>query len=109
MVGVVVFGLASLAAVWVDTPTALIATRLVAGAGAALIMPTTLSLITAGVPREQRAMGVSVWAAVAGVGGAQGVHHAITLLRDEVDRNMAMLGANSMAEITRDCLRSTPR
>jgi L-lactate dehydrogenase (cytochrome) len=36
----------------------------------------------------------------AAVGGAQGVHHAITLLRDEVDRNMAMLGATSMAEIT---------
>ena len=43
----------------------------------------------------------------AAVGGAQGVHHAITLLRDEVDRNMAMLGATSMAEITRDCLRAT--
>jgi L-lactate dehydrogenase (cytochrome) len=40
----------------------------------------------------------------AAVGGAQGVDHAITLLRDEVDRNMAMLGANSMAEITADCL-----
>lgn len=43
----------------------------------------------------------------AAVGGAQGVHHAITLLRDEVDRNMAMLGATSMAEITPDCLRAT--
>ena len=43
----------------------------------------------------------------AAVGGAQGVHHAITLLRDEVDRNMAMLGATSMAEITPSCLRAT--
>ncbi len=40
----------------------------------------------------------------AAVGGAQGVDHAITLLRDEVDRNMAMLGATHMAGITRDCL-----
>ena len=45
----------------------------------------------------------------AAVGGAQGVDHAITLLRDEVDRNMAMLGATSMAEITKDCLRATQR
>lgn len=72
MVGLVIFGLASLGAVWVDTPTELIATRIVAGIGAALIMPTTLSLITAGVPREQRPIGVSIWAAVAGVGAILG-------------------------------------
>lgn len=72
MAGLVVFGAASLAAIWVDTPLALIATRFAAGIGAALIMPTTLSLITAGVPREQRAIGVSIWAAVAGVGAIMG-------------------------------------
>lgn len=72
MAGVVIFGLASLAAVWVSSPTELIVTRFVAGVGAALIMPTTLSLITAGVPREQRAIGVSIWAAVAGVGAILG-------------------------------------
>lgn len=72
MIGLVVFGLASLAAVWVDTPAGLIGTRFAAGVGAALIMPTTLSLITAGVPREQRAIGVSVWAAVAGIGAILG-------------------------------------
>ncbi|RGE46215.1 alpha-hydroxy-acid oxidizing protein [Comamonas testosteroni] len=43
----------------------------------------------------------------AAVGGEQGVSHAITLLRDEVDRNMAMLGANSIAEVTADCLMAT--
>ena len=32
--------------------------------------------------------------------GAQGVRHAITLLREEVDRNMAMLGVRTMAEVT---------
>lgn len=45
----------------------------------------------------------------AAVGGEQGVSHAITLLRDEVDRNMAMLGANSIAEVTADCLMQVPR
>lgn len=40
----------------------------------------------------------------AAVGGMQGVDHAISLLRDEVDRNMAMLGACSVPEVTPECL-----
>jgi L-lactate dehydrogenase (cytochrome) len=36
----------------------------------------------------------------AAIGGAQGVRHAITLLREEVDRNMAMLGVRSVDEVT---------
>ena len=40
----------------------------------------------------------------AAVGGEAGVRHAIELLRDDVDRNMAMLGACSIHEISRDCL-----
>jgi L-lactate dehydrogenase (cytochrome) len=35
----------------------------------------------------------------AAVGGAAGVRHAISLLRDEVDRDMAMLGASSTDEV----------
>ena len=70
--GLAVFGVASLAAVWVDTPAQLIATRLVAGVGAAMIMPATLSLISAGVPREKRAIAISVWAGVAGAGAILG-------------------------------------
>jgi L-lactate dehydrogenase (cytochrome) len=37
----------------------------------------------------------------AAVGGAAGVAHAITLLRDEVDRNMAMLGVVGCDALTR--------
>ncbi|WP_176079790.1 alpha-hydroxy acid oxidase [Paraburkholderia tropica] len=40
----------------------------------------------------------------AAVGGERGVVHAIELLRDEVDRNMAMLGCNTTDEISVDCL-----
>ncbi|MGU7784349.1 alpha-hydroxy acid oxidase [Burkholderia sp. PU8-34] len=40
----------------------------------------------------------------AAVGGAPGVRHAIGLLHDEVDRNMAMLGTRTVDEITRDAL-----
>ncbi|RKU00061.1 alpha-hydroxy-acid oxidizing enzyme [Burkholderia sp. Nafp2/4-1b] len=38
----------------------------------------------------------------AAVGGVTGVRHAIGLLRDEVDRNMAMLGKVAIREIDRD-------
>ncbi len=72
IVGLAVFAVASLLPVWTDSPTQLIATRIVAGAGAALIMPTTLSLITAGVPESKRPIGVSIWAAVAGAGAIAG-------------------------------------
>lgn len=40
----------------------------------------------------------------AAVGGQAGVGHAIGLLQEEVDRNMAMLGASSLAQITPECL-----
>lgn len=40
----------------------------------------------------------------AAVAGETGVRHAIKLLHDEIDRDMAMLGANTLAEITRERL-----
>ncbi|MFT0171450.1 alpha-hydroxy acid oxidase [Paraburkholderia mimosarum] len=40
----------------------------------------------------------------AAVGGLPGVRHAIELLRDEVDRNMAMLGATSIADVNGEFL-----
>lgn len=40
----------------------------------------------------------------AAVAGETGVRHAIKLLHDEIDRDMAMLGANSIAEINRNML-----
>uniref|UniRef100_UPI0035AE716D alpha-hydroxy acid oxidase n=1 Tax=Hylemonella sp. TaxID=2066020 RepID=UPI0035AE716D len=42
----------------------------------------------------------------AAVAGENGVRRGITLLRDEVSRDMAMLGASSPQEIQRDCLLS---
>jgi L-lactate dehydrogenase (cytochrome) len=44
-----------------------------------------------------------LYAAVAG--GEAGVQHALTLLRDEVDRDMALLGIRSIAEISSDLVR----
>lgn len=40
----------------------------------------------------------------AAVGGAQGVEHAIHLLKTEVDRNMAMLGICQIEELSRACM-----
>lgn len=72
IVGLLAFAVASMLAIWVNGPTQLIGTRLLAGASAALIMPTTLSLITSGVPEDKRPIGVSIWAAVAGAGAIAG-------------------------------------
>ena len=43
----------------------------------------------------------------AAIGGDIGVRHAVKLLKDEVDRNMALLGITTLAEMTRDKLMDT--
>jgi L-lactate dehydrogenase (cytochrome) len=40
----------------------------------------------------------------AAIAGEAGVHHAAGLLREEISRNMAMLGISSVAEMKRDLL-----
>ena len=40
----------------------------------------------------------------AAIAGEAGVHHAVSLLREEISRNMAMLGISSMAEMSRNLL-----
>jgi L-lactate dehydrogenase (cytochrome) len=40
----------------------------------------------------------------AAVAGRAGVDRAISLLKGELDRNMALLGVNSLAEVTPECL-----
>ena len=71
--GLVVFGAASAAAAFAGGVDPLIAARAVMGAGAAFIMPATLSLLVSVFtdPRE-RAMAVGIWAATAGLGVALG-------------------------------------
>lgn len=71
-VGLGVFGLATLAATMADSPGQLVVTRALMGAGAALIMPATLSIITAIFPPEERARAIAVWVGFVGVGGAIG-------------------------------------
>src|SRR6201991_2730956 len=71
--GLTIFGLASLAGGLADSSGALIAARAVMGVGAAMVFPSTLSLLTnVFTERGERARAIGLWGAVTGVGGALG-------------------------------------
>jgi EmrB/QacA subfamily drug resistance transporter len=72
LVGLLIFGIASAAASTVNDPSQLIAARAVAGLGAALIMPATLSIIISSFPGHERPRAIAIWVGFAGVGGALG-------------------------------------
>lgn len=67
--GLVLFGIGSLAAAVSDSTGFLIATRAFLGIGAAIIMPATLSIITATFrdPKE-RSQAIAIWAGTFGLG-----------------------------------------
>jgi len=67
-VGLVLFGLSSFFAAYAESSAQLIAARAVMGVGGALIMPSTLSILTHVFPREERGKAIGIWAAVAGLG-----------------------------------------
>ncbi|MBL1078236.1 MFS transporter [Nocardia sp. 2] len=73
IVGLSIFTAGSLVPLIVDGPLWLIGARAVSGVGAALVMPSTLSLLTASFPEHRRGQAVGVWAGVAGSGGALGI------------------------------------
>jgi EmrB/QacA subfamily drug resistance transporter len=64
LVGMAIFTVASLGCGLATTGGMLIAARSVQGAGAALMMPATLSLIMVTFPREERGRAIGIWAAV---------------------------------------------
>jgi EmrB/QacA subfamily drug resistance transporter len=70
--GLVVFAFAAFLSTMADTPDQLIATRALGGAGAAFIMPATLSILAAVFPPAERGKAIAVWAGFAGAGGALG-------------------------------------
>lgn len=72
LIGLAVFTVASVAPLLFDSPTQLIVARAVAGAGAAFIMPATLSLLTAAYPKSERNKAVGIWAGVVGSGAVFG-------------------------------------
>ncbi|GAA3381844.1 MFS transporter [Cryptosporangium minutisporangium] len=71
--GLVVFSAASLLAGVASNPDALVAARAVQGAGAALLAPATLAVITTYFTEERaRARAFGAWSASGGVGGMAG-------------------------------------
>lgn len=82
--GLVVFGIANVAAGLAPTTEVMLAARVSAGVGAAMIMPITLAVITSTFPEEQRGKAIGVWTGVAGGGGILGMYLS-ALLVDIVD------------------------
>src|SRR6201987_3392362 len=73
LAGLSVFGLASLVGGLTDTPGQLIAARAVMGLGAAMVFPSTLSLISnVFTERRERALAIGLWGAITGVAIALG-------------------------------------
>lgn len=72
--GTVIFGLASLAGGLAGSAAVLVGARLVQGAGAALMMPTALSLLTTSFSTgTDRTRALGVWGGVGGLASAAGV------------------------------------
>ena len=67
-----VFGTGSLLSALASGADMLIASRALMGLGGALIMPSTLSILTNVFPAEERPKAIGIWAAVAGLGIAIG-------------------------------------
>jgi len=80
LVGLAVFGLANVASALATTTLMMLGARFLAGVGAAMIMPVTLSVITSAFPPEARSKAVGIWTGVAGGGGILGMFLSAVLV-----------------------------
>jgi EmrB/QacA subfamily drug resistance transporter len=71
-VGLATFTAASAAAALSPSAAALVAARTVQGAGAAIIFPLTLTLISEAFPAEKRGAAIGLWGGITGLGVAIG-------------------------------------
>ncbi len=72
VLGLGVFTVASAAAALAPSTGALIAARAVQGAGAAIVAPLTLTLLSEAFPADRRGVALGVWSGVSGLGVALG-------------------------------------
>jgi EmrB/QacA subfamily drug resistance transporter len=72
VIGLVIFTAGSAAAALAPTAGWLVVFRAVQGAGAAVVTPLTLTLLSAAVPVERRGMALGIWGGVAGLAIATG-------------------------------------
>ncbi|MET0580120.1 MAG: MFS transporter, partial [Ilumatobacteraceae bacterium] len=68
LTGLAVFAIATVGSLLATTTVMMIAARVLAGVGAAMIMPVTLSIITSSFPPEDKAKAIGIWAGFAGGG-----------------------------------------
>jgi MFS family permease len=72
MLGLVIFGAASVAAAFATTATALAVARGVMGVGGACTMPSTLSVLGNIFPAQERGRAIAIWSGVGGTATAIG-------------------------------------
>jgi MFS transporter, DHA2 family, multidrug resistance protein len=72
VIGLIIFGIASAASAFAETPAQLIAFRAVMGVGGAAVMPTTLAIITVVFPPHERGKAIGAWAGAVGAAVALG-------------------------------------
>ena len=66
-IGLVILGLSNIFGAYSQNTEQLIAARALMGFGAAMIMPSTLSIIVDVFPREERARAIGIWAGIAAI------------------------------------------
>ena len=71
-IGLLIFAATSVGASFATSSATLIAFRAGQGVGAAIVVPQTLSILTAVFPREERGRALGIWAGALGLGTAGG-------------------------------------
>jgi EmrB/QacA subfamily drug resistance transporter len=71
-IGIALFTASSAAAALAPTTGALVAARAAQGVGAAIVLPLTLTLLSAAVPTEKRGLALGAWSGISGLGVALG-------------------------------------
>src|SRR5579862_6430831 len=71
-IGLGLFTLGSAASALAQSPTALIIARAVQGAGAAMVTPLTLTILSAAVPPNRRGVALGAWGGIGGLAVALG-------------------------------------
>ncbi len=71
-IGLAIFTLGSAASALAQSPTMLIVARAVQGAGAAMVTPLTLTILSAAVPANRRGVALGAWGGIGGLAVAVG-------------------------------------